>query len=253
MRLIDRGLEAILMDSGSTAGLAAVGAAMAGLAALGVAVAASDIGKLPVFSIPENQQPFRKIAGRGRSRTVSGSWWLQSRGRGRKFVLFAKDDKELLVRADELQEQGNPLGELIALQRARQPYILDEGVDTLTERNMVTGIPTLYDRCRVSAWQADVPLPLTERSAREVARGLLAATGHGDVPSGNMHLSAATEGQYGGQYASFGLPDVPTIDQPPVPALRFWLTGATFGPPGMPHKTIQLEMLTPKASRRAPR
>jgi len=246
MRLIDRGLEAILMDGGGAAGLAAVGAAVAGLAALGVAVAASDIGKLPVFSIPENQQPFRKINGRGRTRSLSASWWM--RRPKRKPVLFAKSDTELLVRADQLQEQGDPLGELIALQQARQPYILDEGVDTLTETNMVTGIPTQYDRCRVSAWQADVPLPLTEQSAREVAQGLLAATGHGDVPSGAMHLSA-----YGGQYASFGLPDVPTIDQPPVPTLRFWLTGDTFGPPGMPQKTIQLEMLTPKASRRAPR
>lgn len=245
--LMDCGLQTIAIDHGA-AGTAVLGA-LAGLAALGVAVAASDIRKLPVFSIPENQQPFRKVMGRGLSRSVSSSWWIL--GPKRKLVPFAKNDEELLVRADQLQEQGDPLGELIALQQAGQPYVLDEGVDTLTETNVVTGIPIQYDRRRVSAWQTDVPLPLTEQSAREVAQGLLAATGHGDVPSGAMHLSAATEGQYACQYAGFGYPD--TIDAPPVPELRFWLTGATFGPPGMPQKTIQLEMLTPKARRRAPR
>jgi len=163
MRLIDRGLEAILMDGGGAAGLS-LAAGLAGVAALGVAVPelVERLRELPVFhtntdwqaDILLGLQP--KLLGGGRAAkremavsaaararagivkpsphaSVPGSLasyapddpaGVASRLVDAGVVYWPATDAERAVAADALMEANHPLGECVAIRLANRPYLL---------------------------------------------------------------------------------------------------------------------------------
>lgn len=155
MRLIDRGLKAILMEGGAAAGLS-LAAGLAGVATLGVVVPelVEKLRGLPIFhtntdwhaDVLLGRHP--KLLGEGRAamrvmtapsaarlRTAARLLYPTSyapddpAGVARRLVdagvlSWPETDAELAVAADALMEANDPLGECAAIRLANRPYLL---------------------------------------------------------------------------------------------------------------------------------
>lgn len=143
MRLIDRGLEAILMEGGAAAGLS-LAAGLAGVAVLGVVVPefVEKLRALPVFNNHREHEAGRLrkiIANNGEplgggvysSRHPTRAIWelttrdeadLARRLAAAGIDRFPRNQDELAVAADALAQANDPLGEFLLVEK--EPHIL---------------------------------------------------------------------------------------------------------------------------------
>jgi len=129
MRLIDRGLEAILIEGGKGVGLS-LAAGLAGVAALGVVVPelVEKLRTLPIFSAETNglanRLQYPELTRDRAGQRVELSLRLYAAGiRGD----WPSTDAELAVAADALMEANDPLGECLAIRLdGNTPYLITQ-------------------------------------------------------------------------------------------------------------------------------